>query len=208
MKTIVLVVALALTGMACSSLAELEIPPPPPPPGDWSNFSTLKVQGSDCPVIEGTFLEPPSIYRSGVDPDAVPKENTDLYSGYIPFHRADRKEWANDGKGPSRASFVIRQPDATQFYFSYLNEQKNTLVEYHFQQGEGDFECQEGRMEFPKLKSIGMIEGSSVNFQIQNVLLKDEQGALVIQSTGGPYRGIPSKAGEGFMFEFFRYLPE
>ena len=56
--------------------------------------------------------------------------------------------------------------------------------------------------------SYGVIEGMSVNFQIMNVLLRDEEGALVIQSAGGPYRGEISKNRNSFMFEYLKYFPK
>jgi hypothetical protein len=193
---------------ACSSLSDLEIPSSPSPPDYWSTFSTSTMPGSDCPLIEGTYMEPPLVHRVGVDPEFVPKDTNGLYSSYIPFYRADREEFSVNGKGVSGNSFTIRQPDETQFYFSYFSEPINLLVEYHFQLDEGDFACGNGQIEFPKITSYGVIEGMSVNFQIKNVLMKDEKGALVIQSTGGPYRGKASQESKKFMFEFIKYLPK
>ncbi len=60
-------------------------------------------------------------------------------------------------------------------------------------------------MIFPIISYYVMIEGRSLNFQVRNILLKDETGALVIQSTRGPFRGNPAKAEKKFMYEFFRY---
>ena len=153
-------------------------------------------------------MEPPLVHRVEVDPKSVPKDTSGLYSGYIPFYRADREEFSANEKEGSGNSFTIRQPDETQFYFSYFSEPTNLLVEYHFQLDEGDFACRNGQIEFPKITSYGVIEGMSVNFQIKNVLLKDEKGALVIQSTGGPYRGTTSQESKKFMFEFIKYLPK
>lgn len=205
MRTKVLAMVLAFTSVACSSLDELEIPLSPRPPSHWSDFSTSTISNSVCPLIEGIYSEPPLIYRLGVDTEFIPKDNTDLYSRYIPFHRAEREELVVDEMSLFNNSFAIRQPDATQFYFSYFNEPTNIMVEYHFQSDQGDFECRNGHIEFPKITSYGVIEGMSVNFQIKNILLRDEDGALVIQSTGGPYRGNPSRRETEFMYEFFRY---
>jgi len=194
--------------VACSPLSELEIPSSPSPPNHWSDFSTSTMPGSGCPLIEGTYLEPPLVHRVGVDPEFVPKDTDDLYSSYIPFYRADREEFSVNESGVSGNSFTIRQPDETQFYFSYISEPTNRLVEYHFQLSEGDFVCRNGQIDFPKTSSYGVIEGMSVNFQIKNILLKDKEGALVIQSTGGPYRGKASRESKEFMFEFIKYLPK
>ena len=197
--------ALAFMGVACSAPEMLEIPYPPDTPNNWKKFSTSTIAGTDCPILEGEYLEPPSIYRSGKEVRHIPKDNMDLYGGYIPFHLGERNELSVNEMNLTSHRFVIRQPNATQFYFFYLIEQTNTLVEYHFRSEEGDFECQAGHIEFPKITRYGMIEGRSMNFQIRNILLKDKSGALVIQSTRGPYRGNPSKAEKEFSYEFFRY---
>jgi len=205
MRIKALTIVLVFTSVACSSLSELDIPPSPPPPSHWSDFSESTIPDSECPMIEGIYLEPPLVKRLGVDTELTPKDSFGLYSSYIPFYRADREEFSANEKGLSGKSFAIRQPDASQFYFSYLIERTNLLVEYHFQQDEGDFACKNGQIEFPKTTSYGVLEGGSVNFQIKNILLKDKEGDLVIQSTGGPYRGKTSQENSQFMFEFFKY---
>jgi hypothetical protein len=208
MRTRALVVILVITSVACSPMDVLEIPVAPPPPSHWSDFSTATIPGTDCPVIEGIYLEPPLIYRIGVDAKSIPGDSADLYTRYIPFRLAEREESAVNEMRLNNNSFAIRQPDATEFYFSYFIETKNILVEYHFQSEKGNFECRNGHIEFPKITSYGVLEGMSVNFQIKNILLKDDQGALVIQSTRGPYRGNASKATKKFMFEFIKYPPK
>ena len=205
MRNAVTFSALLVLAFGCSAPDKLEIPPIPGPPDDWNQFSISLITGSDCPSIEGTYSEPPIIYRSGKKKKHLPTDNLGLYSGYVPFHRADRKVLAASALNISRDSFVIRQPDPSQFYFSMLNHEATAISEYHFRADEGDFECLAGHIKFPNYTSYGMIEGRSFNFQIRNVLLKDETGALVIQSSRGPYRGKPSKAKNDFMFEFFRY---
>lgn len=208
MRTKVLMMVWAFASVSCSSPDELEIPPSPDPPSHWNDFSTSTMSNSDCPTIAGIYLEPPFIYRLGVDTELIPKDITGLYSRYIPFHRAERNELEANEMSLLNNSFAIRQTDSTQFFFSYFNEPTNVVVEYHFQSDKGDFECRNGRIEFPIITSYGVIEGMSVNFQIKNVLLKDVDGALVIHSTGGPYRGRASKQRNAFMTEFIRYLPE
>jgi len=205
MKNLTIVIAAVFSGVACSAPDRLEIPPLPGPPSAWTQFSTSSIPESDCPMIQGEYLEPPSIYRSGKESKYLPKDNLDLYGGYIPFHLAERKELVENEMGLTSNRFAIQQPDPTHFYFFYLNEQTGNPVEYHFRSENGAFQCHDGYIEFPNYSTYGMIEGRSVNFQIRNVLLKDKEGALVIQSTRGPYRGNPGKAEKKFMFEFFRY---
>jgi len=205
MRSELAALALAFSSVACSVPERLAIPPPPDPPTGWNQFSMSTVSGTDCPILEGEYLEPPSIYRSGKEAKYIPKDNMDLYSGYIPFHLAERKDLAVNEIGLTSDHFLIRQPDVTQFYFLYLNEQTKNIVEYHFQSDEGDFKCNGGYIEFPNYTVYGMIEGTSVNFQIRNIIVKDNAGALIIQSTRGPFRGNPSKVTNEFMYEFFRY---
>ena len=151
------------------------------------------------------YSQPPLISRSGKEASFIPKDISGLYSSYIPFHLGDRRELKANDIGLDSDHFAILQPDATQFYFLYLNEYSGSLVEYHFRSTEGDFECQDGYVEFPHFTTYGMIEGKSVNFQIRNILIKDAGGSLVIQSTRGPFRGgVTNGVGE-FTFEFFQY---
>jgi hypothetical protein len=151
------------------------------------------------------YLEPPTIHRQGASDNYLPKDDSWLFSAYIPLHRADRSGLTPDAFQVPRNGFVIRQSDASNFYFFFLNYQATEIAEYHFRSDEGDFECHNGYIEFPKLSSYGMIEGRTINFQIRNVLLSDETGALVIQSTRGPFRGRPSEMERSLLFEFFRY---
>jgi len=205
MKSEITTLILMFSTAACSAPDRLEMPSFPDPPTNWKTFSLSSIPGSNCPNIEGEYSEPPLIYRSGKKAKYTPTDKFDLYSSYIPFHLGERRELEANDLDLARDHFVIRQPDVTQFYFVYLNELTRSLVEYHFRSTEGDFECKNGYIEFPNYTTYGMIEGRSVNFQIRNVVVMDETGALVIQSTRGPYRGELSNAKKEFSFEFLRY---
>jgi len=205
MRNVVFSIGLVISCATCAVPEIVEIPPIPGPPVDWPQFSASTIQGSECPKIDGVYLEPPLIHRLGHDKKYLPIDDLDLYSGYIPFHLADRNDLAENEIGLLNNHFVIRQSNESQFFFLYLNKQTETLVEYRFQSEEGDFQCQDGQMIFPIISYYVMIEGSNLNFQVRNILLKDETGALVIQSTRGPFRGNPAKAERKFMYEFFRY---
>ena len=201
MATLILVFSSA----ACSAPERLEMPSLPDAPLDWKTFDFSLFPGSNCPNISGKFSEPPLIYRSGKKSRFTPRDNFDLYSSYIPFHLGDRKELKVNNMDLASDHFVIEQPDAAQLYFVYINGLTGLPVEYHFRSKEGDFECKDGYIEFPNFAKYGMIEGRSVNFQIRNILVKDEQGALIIQSTRGPFRGNATKSSYEFTFEFFLY---
>ncbi len=163
------------------------------------------IPGTNCPDLAGEYSEHPLIYRSGKELKYISGDNFDLYSSYIPFHLGERRELAANDMDLATDHFVIRQPDATQFYFVYRSEQTGSLVEYHFRSTEADFECQAGYIEFPNYTIYGMIEGRSVNFQIRNTVNRDKGGALIIQSTRGPFRGNAGKISNEFSYEFFRY---
>ncbi len=203
----VTVITLVLACTACAVPNEITIPTFPSAPSEWHPFSTTTIPGSDCPIIEGEFQEPPSIHRIGKQAKYVSKDNTWLYSGYMPFHLAERKELPTSESSIRNNNFVIRQPDASHFYFSFLNHKETAIVEYYFKSDEGDFECRGGKIEFPRFSIYGGSEGGLVNFQIRNILLRDIAGGIVIQSTRGPYRGNLSRAKKNFSYEFFRYAP-
>ena len=210
MRVTIFTLLIAVSSAACTGSARLEFPVLPDPPINWSQWSLTTLSNSNCPIIEGVYEQPPIIHRIGEKAGYLPDDKMDLYSGYIPFFRANRKEGVPSSLNLPQNGFEIRQPDATEFYFSYFNENKTLLVEYHFRSVEGDFNCYNGFMEFPTITNYGMIDGTSMNFQIRNVLVKDEDGALIIQSSRGPYHGNPSSLSSAFSYEFFRYptVPE
>lgn len=190
--------------VACSSSAHLEIPPVPDPPANWSQFSTLKFPNSNCPEIAGVFSEPPVIYQSPEEVRSNSENMTGSYYGHLPFHLADRKE-IPDGENSLASNLLsTRQPNADNFIFSFVTD-SSQIVEYHFRAKEGDFRCKDGYIEFPVSSSYGMVEGMSVNSQIRNVVLRGNSGALVIQTTTGPYRGDPANQRKKFKHEFLRY---
>lgn len=189
---------------ACSTGALLEIPPVPGPPVNWGQFSNSTLPGSDCPKLSGVYMEPPEVYPTAKKVIVNFEHHTGSYYGHFPFHRADRKDLTENEFSLTNNQFIIRQPDAGNFYFSFKTE-SDSIVEYHFRTEEDDFECKGRFIEFPILTSDGMIEGMSVNSQIRIVILRDKTGALVIQKTIGPYRGDPSTAGNQFTHEYLRY---
>lgn len=205
MRTEIATLIIVFLSTACSAKEIVEMPPFPDPPVDWKPFIRSTPSGTICPKLTGVYSQPPLINRSGKEASFTPKDISGLYSSYIPFHLGDREEMKVNNIGLTSDHFVIRQPDTSQFYFMYLNEYSGSLVEYHFQSREGDFECRDGYMEFPHFTTYGMIEGKTANFQIRNILIKDEGGALVIQSTRGPYRGSLANGIGEFTFEFFQY---
>lgn len=189
---------------ACSSSAILEIPPISELPANWGQLSTSTFPGSSCPKISGQYSEPPVIYRSDGKVMANSRDGPGSYYGYFPLHLADRKELAEGGISIPSNRFLIKQLDADNFYLSFTT-QKSSVVEYHFQAEEGDFECKDGYIEFPIIGRSGMIEGKSVNSQIRNVVFRENAGALIVQKTIGPYRGDASTADKKFKHEFLRY---
>jgi len=196
---------LMCSSAACSAPDKLEMPTIPDPPSGWQSFSWSSIPGSACPKLEGEYSEPPLIFRTGNEARYTASDNFDLYSSYIPFHLAERRELEANELDLPNDSFVIRQPDKSQFQFVYLNEHTQSIVEYLFLSSEGDFKCHGGYIEFPNYTTYGIIEGKSVNFQIRNIVVKDEAGALVIQSTRGPFRGNTIKSKSEFTYEFIRY---
>ena len=202
MRATLFALLIVVSSTACTSSTRLEFPILPNPPSSWVQWSLSTLSSSDCPIIGGIYKQPPVIHRSGEEAEVLPDDNMDLLSGYIPFFRADRKEKASSSQSFQQRNFEIRQPNPAEFHFSYANENKTLIVEYHFRSDEGDFKCNNGFMEFPIITNYLMVEGTSVNFQIRNVLMKDKDGALILQSTRGPYHGNPSSV---FSYEFFRY---
>lgn len=190
---------------SCSARDKLEMPLIPNPPPDWEPFSTATLQASECPELEGVYAEPPLIHRSGKTKRFVPSDNLDMYSSYIPFHLGDRSVLRTGAVDYTDNHFKITQPDPAQFFIVYKNRPTDEVVQLHFRQSDGDFECANGMIRFPEYQVTGMVEGSSLNFQIRNIIAKDNSGALVIQSTRGPYRGVSGELNNEFSYEFIRY---
>lgn len=189
---------------ACSSTAILEMPPVPESLGGWGQLSNLKFPDSGCPTISGQYSEPPVIYQSDRDVSAHLRDGTGSYYGYFPFHLANRTELAVGEISIPGNRFFIKQPDADNFFLSFAT-QKSSIVEYHFQATEGDFECKSGYIQFPIIGHSGMIEGKAVNSQVRNVVFREDDGSLIVQKTIGPYRGNSSNDDKKFRHEFLRY---
>jgi len=159
---------------------------------------------SQCAEIEGTYLRAPIVDMEGDLSDNAPNDLTGLLYAHIPFRLAD-KTVAKAAKAESLKSlFSIRQPDADNFFVS-LSTQKFGVVEYHFRTDEEDFSCEDGFIVFPLVKHYGTVEGMSVNYQIRNVIFRDDSGSLVVQETRGPYRGSLSTSAKKFKYKSFRY---
>jgi len=208
MKVLSCVYVISITLVGCASPADLQIPPIQQLPNGWGQLSANTISNSECPSISGTYTEPPYIERLGKKLSRVPEDNHWLYFGYIPFHLADRKELPTGSMTLGRNNFLIRQPDASQFYVSFLNEEQTVISEYHFLADQGDFECKRGVMLFPEIRHYGMIEGRALNMHVRNALLVDKANSLIIQSTRGPLKGNPAGDSDKFTFEFIRYSPE
>ena len=191
---------------ACSAPSVLEIPQPPDAPGHWSQYSTVRFENSSCPSLAGEYLEPPVVFHSklGDQKDSLSEINKGSYYGHIPLHLADSRELKKDEVQIDSNTLHIRQPDADNLYFVYVTH-KSSIVEDHLNADEGDFKCKSGYLEFPRFRSYGMIEGMSVNSQIRNVILRDNEGGLIIQQTVGPYRGDPSASVDKFSYKFLRF---
>jgi hypothetical protein len=50
-----------------------------------------------------------------------------------------------------------------------------------------------------------MLEGQSVNAQVRSILFKDENGALIVRRTIGPYRKYLVNTKNTFTDEFLRF---
>ncbi|HLF29424.1 MAG TPA: hypothetical protein VI566_00185 [Xanthomonadales bacterium] len=205
MRSLTIVAVIALGCASCAAPQPLAFPPLPGAPDDWHAFSTASIPGSECPLIEGVYLEPPSVHRQGAKRKYLTKNDHWLFIGPIPFFRATEEHLAAGELDVPKHGFVVRQPDASTFDFFLYNYQATAISKSHFRADEGDFECHRGYIEFPTLVSYATTEGGSTNFQVRNVLFVDETGALVIQSTRGPYRGSQSQMAREVSYEFFRY---
>ncbi len=204
MKTKVIVLFFACFNFACTTQEILDFPDPTPLPTHWGQKSTSRIAGTNCPFISGEYSEPPEIYEIDKTGQKSIKADWGSYYGHIPFHLADRVEHESNKFGLSEKRILMTQSDEASFTMAFLTHRK-TLVEYIFKSKEGDYQCNGGYIKFPDFSSYGMIEGMSVNFQIRNILLTDETGSLIIQTTRGPYRKYLRKTKNTFTDELFRY---
>lgn len=189
---------------ACSATSVLQVPPVSSQPELGNMGQSMSFPGSQCADIEGTYLRVPI---ADLDVDLLtkaPNDETGLLYSHIPFRLADKTEVKAANAESLKSLFSIRQPNADNFFVSF-STQKFGVVEYHFRADEEDFSCEDGFIIFPLVKAYGMIEGMSVNYQIRNVIFRDNAGAFVIQETKGPYRGSPSTSAKKFKFRSFRY---
>ena len=200
----ILFVSIAL--VACTTPDIIEIQESPTPPTHWNPISTTKLDNSDCPIIEGVYSESDYSFSSSKT-NGYSKTPSGSYFRFFPFHIAEESELTVDQFQLSDHEFAIRQPDASRLVFFYKSEKRAAIIESEFQSFEGDFECKHDYLEFPINEHYGMIEGRSLNVQVRNRITMDVSGALIVQSTFGPYRGNPSRAAGKFTHEYYRFQP-
>lgn len=206
MRKILMILTCIFGCNACSTTSVLDLPPVFDLPESKVVEQSKTLPDSKCVDIGGVYLKKPAVLvDSGIQNGATNDEKESIYR-HVPFDLAEKREIKEGNTISLNTVFLIRQPDEDSFYFSFVTKALG-LVEYHFRAGDGDYRCKDGYIEFPLIIYDGMIEAKSVNFQIRNVVLRDESGALIIQQTSGPYRGNPSSAKNKFKYEILRYPP-
>jgi hypothetical protein len=204
MRTKVIVLYLAFSCVACTTTEILDFPEATQLPVHWGEINVSRFSGSNCPSISGKYSEPPDIYQVDKNGHREFQGIEGSYYGFIPFHIAKEVKHESNKLGLSANQFLLQQVDSSNFTMAYLTPRSN-LVEYLFNADNDDFKCNEGYIEFPVFISYGMLEGQSVNAQVRSILFKDENGALIVRRTIGPYRKYLVNTKNTFTDEFLRF---
>ncbi len=204
MRMFVVFMCVVFSCFACTTKEILILPEASQLPANWGRLSESRLSGSDYPLISGKYLEPPDVIQVNKSGKREFLGIEGSYYGHIPLHIADEIEHKSNVLGLDINELRIRQIDANQFTVAYITARHN-LVEHLFNAYEGDFECKEGYIEFPVLSGYEMVEGRTANYQIRNVMFNDLNGALIVQTTIGPYRKYIINSKNIFKEEFYRY---
>ncbi|MSQ98591.1 MAG: hypothetical protein EXR85_04755 [Xanthomonadales bacterium] len=201
-----LLICVLLSLCGCATPPEIRIPEVSRLPEGWGRFESSRFAGGDCPVLYGTYLNSPDEFGpNGKRTDA------DEYAAFMiyklfPFYLSEVQVVSASEVTASKGTISVRQDSASFLTLQDYVETNEAFESTSFSMSEGDFSCADGILKFRRQEQYGMMEGQSVNFQVQVQANKADDGSLIMIWSRGPYRGnAPEKA--EFVHVFYRFPP-
>jgi len=192
---------------ACAVPAEVRIPEIPHLPVAWGDYDLMRYPNSECPIISGDYIDTPEIAKISIDGVRFLDGDSGAIYGLFPQHLAEQSVNPVQKISDDERFLSINQDSASRFNLRRVLPNGKAIVEETLSLEEGDFSCSNGIMKFPQFKHYGMIEGQSMNFQVQVQIRKTRDGALVLIWSRGLYRSNSSKAQKNFIHRFHRFSP-
>ncbi len=205
MKSIVLAgVLLILCG--CATPPEIRIPEVTQLPEGWGRFDSRRFDDGDCPILSGIYRNTPDEFETNGKGRTADRYSAFMIYKLFPFHLSEARIVSAPEITASKGTISIRQGSASFLALQDYVEAKKIFESTTFSMAEGDFSCTDGVLKFKRSEEYAMMEGQSLNFQVQVQARKADDGSLIMVWSRGPYRGnAPEKA--EFVQVFYRFPP-
>ncbi|MCR4307317.1 MAG: hypothetical protein NUV80_02050 [Candidatus Berkelbacteria bacterium] len=189
----------------CSIPQTIEFPDEPNLPVEWGEYSTVTIQGTSCPDINGTYTEVPEVKRvKGYDITDVTGNRYSIY-GLFPFEIAENSTVARVDAEKSQSVLRFSQNthgDITMTHMWANGEKVETSV---FKASEQDFDCVDSFIQFPINSIYGQLEGVKINGQNRTRVRLTQDQSLVVIRAYGKYRLSSETPKNDFVHEFYRF---
>jgi hypothetical protein len=195
-------VLLSLCG--CATPPEIKFPEVSQLPEGWGRIESSRFEGGECPVLSGIYRSTPEESDpNGKGATAGQYSAFPLYK-LFPYYLGENHDVPASEATAVAGGFSLDQESASLLTLQRYFETKKVLEKSVFSMQEGDFSCTDGVLKFKRSEEYGMMEGQSVNFQVQVQARKADDGSLIMIWSRGPYRGnAPEKA--KFVHVFYRF---
>ena len=203
-----LLVCVLLSLCGCASPSEIWVPEVSKLPAGWGRVDSSRFEGGDCPVLAGTYLSDPDEFEANAKEKEKTADSRGAFMLYklFPFHLGENHVVPATEFAADEAIFTLQQNSASLLTLQRYFEAKKELQSSTFSMQEGDFSCADGVLKFRKNHYYAMMEGQSLNFQVEVQASKADDGSLIMIWSRGPYRGnAPEKA--KFVHVFYRFPP-
>lgn len=205
----VLLTCVLLSLCGCATPAKIRIPQVSQLPEGWGRFDSRHFEGGDCPILSGVYMSTPDEF--GPDRKGMAADEYGAFMIYrlFPLHLAEAQVVPESETTASKGTISVRQDKASLLTLQDYVEAKKIFESISFSMAEGDFSCEDGVLKFPRNEYYAMMEGQSLNFQVQVQANKADDGSLVLVWSRGPYgSNAPEKAQFVHMFYRFRPAPQ
>lgn len=205
---IIVTIAIFYLLISCTSIKVVDFPQPPSMPGAWGSFELEYFKESQCPNLEGTYNDHPEIFRSNLGSPVVTHGESAHISRLFPFHLVESVFLPMGQEPKNSESIVIDQITDSSIELRQWTLDGESIEVSKFEMESDHFHCKKGVLKFPKYQHFGMIEGITLNVQVQVQVRKADDGSLIMIWSRGPYRGAADTAQSKFIFHFYRFTQE
>ena len=202
----VLLICMLLALCSCATTPEISIPEISQLPAGWGSLDSNRFEGGDCPELAGAYKSDPVEFDANSKGKTADPHGAFMLYKLFPYYLGENQTVPATENTADETRFTLLQDNASLLTLQRYFEAKKELESSTFSTQEGDFTCAGGVLKFKRSEEYGMMEGHSVNFQVQVQARKADDGSLIMIWSRGPYRSnAPEKA--EFVQVFYRFSP-